>query len=138
MTTLYKNIFKKNTAGVDSDDEPIQVQKATKTQIKKEERKITEKTEKPVKINFNKMAEGGFEVVSNEKIVSRPQVDEMPRGGRGGRGRGGRGGRGRGEAFKDGERVTLNQEVIGGKPKEVRERQPFRGKPREEAHPFDR
>ena len=124
----------------DSDDEPVAQQKVTKTQKKKEERKIVEKVEKvdkPIKFNANKMAEGGFEVVKKEKTQtqvgeSRPTTE----------GRGGRGGRGsRGGADKprtDRPRDQLNKEAIGTEVTEKRERQPYRGKPREEAHPFDR
>ena len=91
--------------GDDSDDLDMKVQQ-TKTQKKKEERKITEKVaSKAPKVNATKMAEGGFEVQTDQRGGNAPA---RGRGGgdrgRGGadRGRGGRGGRGRGGA--DGER----------------------------------
>ena len=68
----------------DSDDEPVKVN-TTKTQKKKEERKITESTYKPVKINASKMAEGGFEVTEKDRAPA-------ARGGRGGARGGERGG----------------------------------------------
>lgn len=57
---MTKNIFAKMAD--DSDDERAPVNK-TKTQIKKDERKISDKPVK--KVNVGKMAEGGFEVVDN-------------------------------------------------------------------------
>jgi len=50
----------------------------TKTAVKKEERKITEKTViKAPKVNSKVMADGGFEVVDN----TRDQARAAPRGG---------------------------------------------------------
>ena len=43
----------------ESNDEPIEKKPLNKTQQKKEERKVEAK---PLRINANKMAEGGFEV----------------------------------------------------------------------------
>ena len=77
----------------DSDDEVVQTK--TKTQVKKEERKITEKLPK---INTTKMAEGGFEVV--DKTGGAPKTDGQ-RGGRGGPNRGGRGAARGGEGRAD-------------------------------------
>jgi len=67
----------------DSDDD-VPAQKITKTQKKKEERKV-EAPAKVVKVNTNQMGEGGFEMVNNQ----RPQTAARGRGGRGGGGRGG-------------------------------------------------
>jgi hypothetical protein len=96
MTTINKNRFA-GAAFDDSDDEPAKVT-VTKTQKKKEERKITER---PVKVNTSKMAEGGFEVTDAGRAPARGGRGGDSRGGRGGRGRGGdgegRGGRGRGD-----------------------------------------
>jgi hypothetical protein len=115
----------------DSDDEPAKVV-VNKTQKKKEERKIAA----PVKINASKMAEGGFEVTETNRAPTRGGRGGAMRGGdRGGRG-GDRGGRGRG----DRPRTAAPRLDADGNPirQERKERQPFRGKPREEAHPYDR
>jgi hypothetical protein len=82
-------------AAEDDSDDDLATQKQTKTQKKKEERKVPA-AEKVVKVNSSKMAEGGFDVVNNERKT------DGQRGGRGGRGgarggeRGGFAGRGRG------------------------------------------
>jgi hypothetical protein len=120
----------------DSDDDVVE-QKVNKTQKKKEERKITDK---PIKINAGKMQEGGFEVVSKDPTAARPTTagrgGDRGRGGRGARGgdRGGdRGGRGGARPVRmdaDGNKIGA-----GDKP---RERRPFTGKAREEAHPMDK
>ena len=78
----------------DSDDEPVK-QQTTKTQKKKEERKISDKPSKAL-LNSRTMEAGGFEYVAKDG-QSKPQRGGADRGGRGGgRGRGGgdRGGRG--------------------------------------------
>jgi hypothetical protein len=120
----------------DSDDEVV-AQKTTKTQKKKEDRKITEK---PIKVNTTKMAEGGFEVVSKDPTAARPQT--ASRGGRGGeRGRGGRGGRGGDRGGRGGAPRPVRMDADGnpiGAGDKPRERRPFAGKPREEAHPMDK
>jgi len=116
----------------DSDDEVVQHK--TKTQIKKDDRKITEKTKGPLKPNAEQMEAGGFE------YVAKPQDNEPKKGGkeasRGGRGRGGtypRGGRGGARPV----RMDADGNKIGAG-SNARERVPFAGKPREEAHPMDR
>jgi len=130
QTIDNKNRFA--AAGFDDSDEEV-VQKVSKTQKKKEERKISDKP--AIKFNSNKMSEGGFEVVSKEKTTERPQGDRRGgeargrgRGGRGGEGRGGRGGARPVRLDADGNKIF----------EERRERKPFTGKPREEAHPMDR
>jgi len=114
-------------AGFDDSDE--EVQHVTKTQKKKEERKITDKLPK---VNKTAMAEGGFEVTD----APRPQT--AARGGRGaarGGERGGnRGGRG-GNRGGRGARLDADGNPIAP---QNRERRPFTGKPREDAHPMDR
>jgi len=102
----------------------------TKTSVKKEERKITEK--KPVKVNPANMEVGGFEVT--EKSARTTQ--EPRRGGRGAAHRGGtmsRGGRGGARPV----RIDADGNKVGAGSNN-RERRPFTGKPREEAHPMDR
>lgn len=124
---MQKNRFAA-AAGFDSDEDvPVEVQKKTKTQVKKEEKKISDK---PVKINVSKMAEGGFEVVNTEKKddASRPVTAGRPKT------RGPRTDKPR----EDRPRVTANNEAAGLDVPNNRERQPFRGKPRQENHPFDR
>jgi len=64
---MNKNRFA-GAFGEDSDDDVQAVQKQTKTQKKKEDRKITEK---PVavatgKVSESKMTEGGFEFVKKD------------------------------------------------------------------------
>lgn len=127
---MQKNRFA--AAGFDDSDDDVPQQK-TKTQVKKEERKITEK--KAPKANATVMEAGGFEFVSN----TQEKGAEPRRGGRGGRGvasRGGqysRGGRGGARPVRmdaDGNKV--------GAGSNARERRPFTGKPREDAHPMDR
>ncbi len=116
----------------DSDEEVVQ--KQTKTQVKKEERKVTEK--RAPRVNAKDMANGGFEVVAKDNQQARTQ--EAPRrGGRGAarpdgdrRGRGGRGGARPVRLDADGNKV--------GAGSNNRERRPFTGKPREEGHPMDR
>lgn len=132
---MNKNRF----AGADFDDsdDDVAVQKTTKTQKKKEERKISDK---PVKVNTTKMAEGGFEVVSKDPAAK--TTTEGSRGGRGGRGgeRGGRGGRGGdrgGRGGRGGTRRDADGNLVGAGDK-PRERRPFTGKAREEGHPMDR
>jgi len=115
-------------AGFDDSDDEV-VQHKTKTQVKKEERKITDK--RAPKVNPGQMEAGGFEVISKT-----PQVQEQRRGGKGAATRGGqhsRGGRGGARPVRldaDGNKV--------GAGSNNRERRPFTGKPREEAHPMDR
>lgn len=136
--------------GDDSDDDVVDKQKQTKTQKKKEERKITEKAPevKVIKINQTKMAEGGFEVTNDQdRGAARQERGRGGRGGRGGeggeyRGRGGegrgRGGRGRGGG--DRPRTGYKLDADGNKV-QFQERGPpgkFEGKPRENWHPFDK
>ena len=131
---MIKNRF----AGADfaDSDDDVAVQKVTKTQKKKEERKVTE--QKPIKINAGKMQEGGFEVVSKEPTAARPTTAGGRGGARGGarggeRGNRGRGGRGGARPV----RMDADGNMIGAGDK-PRERRPFTGKPREEGHPMDR
>lgn len=58
---MNKNRFAGAEFGDDSDDDTKLQKVVTKTQKKKEERKISDK---PIKVSTNKMAEGGFEVVA--------------------------------------------------------------------------
>jgi hypothetical protein len=86
------------------------------------------------------MAEGGFEVTDAGRAPATRGGKDAARGGeRGGRGgRGGeRGGRGRGG---DRPKTAIVRTDADGNPlaDTRKERQPFRGKPREEGHPFDR
>lgn len=114
-------------ANDESDDEVIQ-QKTTKTQAKKQERKITEKAPK---INPSKMEEGGFEMINKTGETKKRDEPKQHEGGRG-RGRGnGRGGRG-------GNITRLDQDGNPVREHANKERQPFAGKPREGAHPYDR
>lgn len=53
-------------AADDSDDD-VQLKPATKTQKKKEERKVNLEAPKAPKINVGKMAEGGFDVVDKTR-----------------------------------------------------------------------
>jgi len=101
---------------VDDSDDEVAVQKQTKTQKKKEERKITDKEPKPLKINTAQMVDGDggedFQMSGQDKVAG----GRGQRGGRGGRGgaeggdrgargvRGGRGGRGRGDRPATGQR----------------------------------
>jgi len=123
---VQKNRFA--AAGFDDSDDEV-IQHKTKTQVKKEERKITDK--KAPKVNPNQMEAGGFEVVSKN-----PQQQEPRRGGKAAATRGGqhsRGGRGGARPVRldaDGNKV--------GAGSNNRERRPFAGKPREDAHPMDR
>lgn len=117
-------------AGVDDSDDDVQ-QRMTKTAVKKEERKITER--KP-KVNVKALEGEGFEVVANENERG---AEQPRRGGRGAarpetakRGRGGRGGARAVREDADGNKV--------GAGSNQRERRPFTGKPREEDHPMDR
>lgn len=132
---MNKNRFA-GAAFDDSDDEPAKIT-VTKTQKKKEERKISDK---PVKVNATKMAEGGFEVTETNRAPTRGGRGGAPRGG-GDRPRGERGGRGgrggnRGDRPRTGAaRTDADGNPLGG---ERKERQPYRGKAREEAHPYDR
>jgi len=115
-------------AGFDDSDDEV-VQHKTKTQVKKEERKITDK--RAPKVNPGQMEAGGFEVISKT-----PQVQEQRRGGKGAATRGGqhsRGGRGGARPV----RLDADGNKIGAGSNN-RERRPFTGKPREEAHPMDR
>jgi hypothetical protein len=116
---MQKNRFA--AAGVvDDSDEEVAVQKMTKTQKKKEERKVADK---PTKFNPNKMAEGGFNVVQQDSTQKT-------------------GGKAAANPFKHGhhehERAQYKHQAEGIEHKERRERQPFRGKAREDAHPYDR
>lgn len=141
-----KNRFAGGDFGDDSDDDSKLQKVVTKTQKKKEERKITDK---PLKVNNNKMAEGGFEVVA--QTSSAPQRGgrgggDRGRGGRGGgdrggRGRGGeRGGRGDGKPRGDRPRTALKVDAEGNPVVEKfrGDKKKFEGKPREEGHPYDR
>lgn len=142
-----RNVFA-NIGADDSDDEPIEKKPLNKTQAKKEERKVEAK---PLKINANKMAEGGFEVtMENAKDGKGPQ-----RGGdrpQTGRGRGEGGPRGRGERGNRGDRggprgrggprprtgvtrVGADGEVVVELDK--RPREGFQGKTRGD-HPYDK
>jgi len=77
QSAVTKNIFAK--IADDSDDEVKQMK--TKTAIKKEERKISEKpaSAAPKKINASKMAEGGFEVVDFQNKPAGSQTERAPR-----------------------------------------------------------
>lgn len=131
-----KNVFA--NMAQDSDDE-LDAKPLTKTQKKKEDRKITEKepvVQKPVKVNESKMQEGGFEMTGQQASRGgrRPQTGRGGRG-EGERGRGGRGGgRGRGErggvmrTNEQGEQVFDPAKKEGGR---------FQGKPRG-PHQFDK
>lgn len=135
--------------GDDSDDETrAQVQqKITKTAAKKDARKIAapKKTEETGDAFFaaTQSAGAGGDEGFNEVQKGR-QARPATRGGadaRGGRGeRGGFGGRGRGGRGGAGGRPRTAARTDGdGNPvAEKRERKPFQGKPREDAHPFDR
>lgn len=122
-----KNRFAAAAAN-DSDDEVAQHK--TKTAIKKEERKITEK--KP-KVNVQAAAAEGFEVVQKEG----ERGGEPRRGGRGAArpdtAKQGRGGRGGARAVRE----DADGNKIGGG-SNAEKRRPFTGKPREDAHPMDR
>jgi len=127
---MNKNRF---AAAVADDSEEEVVKVVNKTQKKKEERKITDKLPR---VNKEAMADGGFEVTDS----ARPQT--ASRGGRGGRGgegrggeRGGRGGRGGNRGGRGGARLDADGNPIAN---QNRERKPFAGKPREDAHPMDR
>jgi hypothetical protein len=127
---------------MDDSDEDV-AQKVTKTQKKKEERKITETKPAKVKVQVTE----GDDFVVNEKQAK----PDGQRGGRGGRGgdrpgtgfhgqadRGNRGG-GRGQnrpgtGFKP-KRTDAEGNYIGDKPRGDKK---FHGKPREDAHPKDR
>jgi len=121
-------------AGFDDSDEEV-VQHKTKTQVKKEDRKVSDKQRAP-RVNAKEMATGGFEVVAKDGQQAR--TAEVPRrGGRGAarpegdrRGRGGRGGARPVRLDADGNKI--------GAGSNNRERRPFTGKPREDAHPMDR
>jgi len=123
----------------DSDDEVVVNVKQTKTQKKKEERKIETVVAKPVKFNANKMAEGGFEVINKDGKAAQAKTDVKPAGrGRGGN-RGDRGGADKASKFENTRpRTDYKRESEGNEVKERKDRQPFRGKPREEGHPFDK
>jgi hypothetical protein len=129
---MQKNRFA--AAGFDDSDDEV-VQQKTKTQIKKEERKITEKRPATAKVNAQQMEAGGFEVVSKTQEKSQPEGPR--RGGRGERGRGGAATKsGRGGARPV--RTDADGQPIGfGEGNEIK-RRPFTGKPREDAHPMDR
>lgn len=127
----------------DSDDETVQ-NKMTKTQVKKEERKITEK--KAPKVNAQQLEADGFAVVSKD---NNSQAQRGERGGRGanrGGDRGGRGGdrRGRGAPRGGarggaGARTDADGNKIGADNYHNNDRtEHFTGKPRQEAHPMDR
>lgn len=121
---MQKNRFA--AAAVDDSDDDVAVQKQTKTQKKKEERKVAAPaTEKAVKFNPNKMAEGGFSVVQAEG------KDAKPTGGKGAANLAKHG-------HHEGHRAGYKHAAEGVDVKERRERQPFRGKAREEGHPYDR
>lgn len=51
-------------AALDDSDDDVAVQKVTKTQKKKEERKITEKV---VKVTTGKITDGDFALISNDR-----------------------------------------------------------------------
>ena len=113
----------------DDSDEEVIAQKTTKTQVKKQERKITEK---PPKVNATKMQEGGFEVINKTGEPKKREEPEERRGGRGGRGRGAHSGRGAHHVTR------LDQDGNPVRDQGHKERRPFTGKPREGAHPYDR
>lgn len=97
----------------------------TKTQKKKEERKV-EQPRPATKVNTAQMGEGGFNVVNNQ----RPQT--ASRGGRGGRGGEGRGrggeGRGGGRGRGGGERNDDRPRTSGNRPPRLdAEGNPIRG-----------
>lgn len=123
---MNKNRFA-GAAAFDSDDEvPVAVQKQTKTQKKKEERKVSDK---PIKINVSKMAEGGFDVVTKDKKEEgRPTTAGRPK----------RGNPNGPKPQQGGRRQAANNEAAGVDAKPRRERKPFQGKAREDAHPYDR
>lgn len=123
---MQKNRFA--AAGFDDSDDEV-VQQKTKTQVKKEERKITEK--KAPKVNAQAMEDGGFNVVSKDQA----KPAEPKRGGRGAQ-RGdhvARGGRGQRPI-----RTDADGNKVGAGNNNQRERRPYTGKPREDAHPMDR
>jgi hypothetical protein len=120
---MQKNRFAGAIAD-DSDDDVQVVKKQTKTQAKKEERKISDK---PVKVNVSKMAEGGFNVVAKED-TSKPVTAGRPR----------RGPRATDDKPHQSNRANAINQATGNEAPNRRERQPFRGKAREEGHPFDR
>lgn len=134
--------------GDDSDDDTrLQVQqKITKTAAKKDARKIAapKKAEETADAFFaatrsSAAAEGDFDQVQAGR-QARPATrgGAEARGGRGERGGRGRGGAGRGGAGgrpRTAARTDGDGNPVGG---ERRERKPFAGKAREEAHPFDR
>lgn len=139
-----KNIFA-NIGADDSDDDLMEKKPLNKTQKKKEERKVDAK---PLKINANKMAEGGFEVnikdgKGQQRGGDRPQTgrgrgDGGPRG-RGDRGhRGDRGGpRGRGGPRPRTGVTRLDAEGNPVVELDKRPREGFQGKTRGD-HPYDK
>lgn len=152
-----KSVFM-NMQGGDSDDESAQLkQRVTKTQQKKNARKVDvpEQSATGDDKKFFKATQGGgnanfddLQVVSKKAPRDAQRTGENRGRGGGDRGRGGRGGRGgerggRGRGGADGFRRprTAVHTDADGNPVENRERgqrQPFRGKAREEGHPYDR
>jgi hypothetical protein len=143
-----KNVFA-NIGADDSDDDVVEKKPLNKTQKKKEERKVDAK---PLKINANKMAEGGFEVnIKDGKGQSRPQGDRADRP-QTGKGRGDGGPRGRGERGNRGDRggprgrggprprtgvTRLDAEGNPVVELDKRPREGFQGKSRGD-HPYDK
>lgn len=133
---------------VDDSDDEVQVQKQTKTQKKKEERKIEAK---PIKINKEKMTEGEFQMIDTNQS-KRPATGGRGRGGGdreggwkqdggsrgGGRGRGGegrprgeyRGGRGGDRGSRGGDRGGRGRGgERGGRPNTAQQRLDADGNP---------
>lgn len=145
MTT--KNMFKGIADDSDDDQTAVLKQKITKTQKKKEANKISEKTTTDEMAFFSATVGTGGAVGDFAETAKKQPRQERPRGGdaargapRGGRGgdRGGRGGDRGGRGGRGGRRVETDAEGNPVNPPARRERQPFRGKPREDAHPYDR
>ena len=133
----------------DSDDDAAPVQKVvTKAKaVKAEDRKEAQANNNPKqpKVNAKKMQEGGFENFvdnSRKQREDRPQTAGGNRGGdRGGRGRGGRGGDRGGRGGRPQTGNIKNVTDAEGNPVKHRDgntNRPYRGKPREDAHPNDR
>jgi plasminogen activator inhibitor 1 RNA-binding protein len=145
---MSKNTIFANMGDDSDDDTRAQVQqKITKTAAKKDARKVAgpKKTEETADAFFaaTQSAGAGGDEAFNEVQKGR-QPRPATRGGadaRGGRGeRGGFGGRGRGGRGGAGGRPRTAARTDGdGNPiEQKRERKPFQGKAREDAHPYDR
>jgi len=145
-TAPTKNRFA-GFAQEDSDDDvQIPKEKQTKTAAKKEVRKITDKLPK---VNKQDLVADGFEVVAKDEQKQRGGGGERGRGDYQGRGRGGRGGgrggerggRGGGRGGYNTRGGAVQRLDADGNPIRTgnREREPYRGKPRQENdHPYDR